>query len=565
MKLDQFSMTVKILMMIGIVVLINIIASFVRFDIDLTEDKLFSVTEHTKSVIESMDDNVTIKVFLDGKFPAGFKRLQLATEDLIKKLRDVNGNIVYEFEDPAEGSPAIKERRLKQLKDDKMIPVNLSYYDGKQLVQKPIFPFAVVNYKQSKVIINLLEEQTPGEDEEQILNKSVSLLEYKFANALKKLSVSRKKTVLFTEGYGEWNEALLVRLEEELRKYYFVGRANLDTVFNMGDYIDLLIIAGPKSALTDQNQFKIDQYIMSGGRVLWLIDKFQVNLDSINKHKFYVPEPVVTNLDNMLFKYGARVNTDFVADLECSQIPQVVGMAGERVQTALFPWIYHMAAAAKSGHPIVKNIDRVNLFFPSSIDTIKTDANISKIPLLSSSTYSKRQLYPVRLTFEILKTDPDPSKFKDGMQTVALLLEGEFESYFKNRLTDDFKAMAKDLKIDIKDKSVFTSQIVVSDSEFAKNLVNFETGATEDIGYNKWERRYYNGNKDFILNSIEYLLGGSQILEARSKEVKLRLLDKVKVRDEKLKWQLINIVLPIAFLFVFGFLYNYLRKRRYTI
>jgi gliding-associated putative ABC transporter substrate-binding component GldG len=564
MKFKDIGRYAQLLIIIAIVFVINIIASFIYSEYDLTDDKRFTLSENTKNLIAGADDNITIKVLLDGEFPAGFKRLQSSTRDILDKMRDINPNIVFEFEDPTEGSNLEIERKRKQLIEDNIIPINLSYSDGTQLVQKAVFPFAIINFKAKKYIINLLEEQKPGDDEDIILNKSVALLEYKFANAFQKMQSNRPKNVLFIQGNGELDESQTFRLESEIRKLHRVGRISLDTLMKVDSTIDLLIVAAPKTAMTIQNQFKIDQYLMSGGKIIWLVDKFQVSLDSINKYKFYVPSDIDLGLDDMFFKYGVRIMPDLILDLESSQIPQVIGMAGDKPQTKLFPWPYHLAAATESEHPIVKNIDRVNLFFPSSIDTLKTDGNVKKTVLLRSSKYSRAQLSPVRLSFEMLKVAPDPSKYNDGKKPVAVLLEGEFESYFKNRLTPEFESTLKTIGVKFKDKSVNTKQIIVSDADFAKNLINTTTGDTEDIGYNKWERRFYKGNKDFALNAVEYMLDENNILEARSKEIKLRLLDAVKTKTEKTKWQFINVVLPVVILALFGIVYQYFRRRKYA-
>ncbi len=555
----------QLLLVVAIIIVVNVIASFLYTEIDLTDDQRFTLSESTKAVVAAPDDNVTIKVLLDGEFPAGFKRLQASVKDLMDKLRDINPNIVYEFEDPTEGSPRVVEQRQKILVEEKIIPVSLSYSDGAQLVQKAVFPFAIVTYKAKKYVINLLEEQKVGDDEDVILNKSVALLEYKFANAFQKLQAPRSKNVLFTQGNEEWDESQTFRLESEIRRFHKVGRVNLDSLMKLDSTIDLLIVAGPKTPITLQNQFKIDQYIMNGGKVLWLLDKFHISLDSISKNKFYVPTDTDSGVDNLLFKYGVRIMPDLIMDLECSYIPQVIGMAGDKPQTKLFPWYYHISAATTPIHPIVKNVDRINMYFPSSIDTIKTDADIKKTILLTSSKYSRMQLQPMRLTFEILKTAPDPTKFTAGPRNLAVLLEGKFESYFKNRLTADVQANLEQMGVDFVSESKPTKQIVISDSDFAKNLVNPANGQTEDIGYNKWERKYYKGNKDFTINMIEYMLDDGSILESRSKEIKLRLLDAVKTKEEKTKWQIINVVLPVVLLALFGLLYHYIRRRRFTM
>ncbi|MBK9735780.1 MAG: gliding motility-associated ABC transporter substrate-binding protein GldG [Saprospiraceae bacterium] len=562
--MKSLSKYAQLLIVMAIVIVINIIASFLFLEFDLTDDRRFTLSQSTIDIVSKVDDNINIKILLDGEFPAGFKRLQSSVRDMMDKLRDVNPNIIFDFEDPSAGTLKEIEQTRKVLSEDKIVPVSLSYSDGTQVVQKAVFPFAVVNYKKRKYVVNLLEEQQPGDDEDIILNKSVALLEYKFANAFQKLQADRPQNVLFTTGNGELDENQIFRLESEIRKLHSVGRVNLDSLMKLDSTMDLVIVAGIKTPMNLQNQFKLDQYVMAGGKIIWLIDKFPVSLDSISKNKFYIPTEVDTGIDDLLFKYGVRILPDLIMDLECSYIPQVVGMSGDKVQTKLFPWYYHISAAANASHPIVKNIDRVNMFFPSTIDTVKTATQIKKTILIKSSKYSRSQLSPVRLTFEILKAAPDPSKFNNGNRNLAILLEGEFESFFKNRLTPEFEGTLKQIGVSFLDHSKPTKQMVISDSDFAKNLLNPTTGQTEDIGYNKWERKYYKGNKDFILNAVEYMLNEKNVLESRSKEVKLRLLDSVKTKDEKSKWQFINVVLPVIFLTIFGFVYQFFRKRRYT-
>lgn len=555
---------VRLLLVLAILFVANIIVSFVRLQWDLTEDKRFTISTNTAGIVAATDDNVSIRVLLDGEFPAGFVRLQTSVRDMLDKLRDINPNISYEFEDPSAGTVREKEERRKMLQEEKIIPVSLSYSDGTQVVQKAVYPFAILYYKQRKYVVNLLEDQKPGDDEEVVLNKSISLLEYKFANAFQKIQAPRPKNVLFLQGHGEWDASQTFRLESEIRKYHKVGRVNPDTLMRLDSTIDLILVCGPKTAMPLKDQFKIDQYLMSGGKIIWLVDKFDVSLDSINKHKFYVPPTYETGLDDMLFKYGVRLMPDLVVDLECSAIPQVVGMTGDKPQTRLFPWIYNLSVASDSEHPIAKNIDRVNLSFPGSIDTLKTNSAVKKTILLHSSRYSRTQLAPVRLTFEILKSAPDPAKFNDGYKPLAVLLEGEFESFFKNRITPEFQTILDQIGIRFIEKSRPAKQIVVSDSDFAKNLVNSSTGETEEIGYNKWERRFYKGNKEFILNAVEYMLDENNILTSRSKEVKLRLLDPVRTKQEKTFWQFLNVVLPVILLILFGLVYRFFRKRKYA-
>jgi ABC-2 type transport system permease protein len=550
------------LLVIGIAVLVNIISMFIHGYIDLTQDKRYTLTAATKEVVQDYNDIIYIKVLLDGDFPAGFKRLQNSTKELLDQLKSINPNIQFEFENPVGGTKEENRKVAEQLSKEGVVPTALKYYDGTEYVQKPIYPYAIVSIGARKAIVNLLEDQTQGTDEEVILNNSIALLEYKFANIFQKMQLTQKQNIAFTTGNGELEARYLHRLNRELRRYYDTGPIVLDSVVQIDTTLDLLIIAGPKKQVSLENQFKIDQYIMRGGKVIWAIEKLNANLDSIAKFEMYIPSDIVTDLDNMLFKYGVKIRPNLIMDLENSQIPQVVGMAGDKPQTMMFPWFYHLSIASKNDHPINKNIDRVNMFFPSSIELLKSD--IKKTVLLSSSKYSRTQFNPVRLNFEILKYEPDPSKFNNGNQPVAVLLEGKFESFFKNRVPENFKQVLNSLKTPYRESSVATKQLILTDVDFFQNLINTRTNETEEIGFNKWEVKYYKGNKDFILNAVEYMLDEKGVLAARSKELKLRLLDVVKAKKERQYWQFINVVLPALLVLFFGAGYFYWRRRKYA-
>lgn len=555
--------TSKYFLIIGIIVLINVIGSFIHGYIDLTGDKRFTLTEPTVELVEKIPDVIFTRVYLDGEFPSGFKRLQEATRDILRDFNGLNVNFQYVFEDPSTGTTDEINQKHKILVDQGLIPTSLKFYDGKQYSQKTIFPYAVVQFGQRKVIVNLLEEQRAGQDEEIVLNNAVSLLEYKFANALQKIMMGERQTIAFTAGQGELDNSQTFMLERELKKYYNTGRMHLDSVLHIDSTINLIIVAGPQKPMSLQNQFKLDQYIMQGGKILWMVESLNASIDSIAKYQFYIPKENNTNLQDLLFKYGVRIQPDLIMDLESTSIPQIVGVSGDKPQTMMFKWPYHPLVSTRSNHPIVKNIDRVNMWFPSSIDTLPI-ADIQKTILLESSPYSRPQMSPMRLNFEILKTEVDPTKFNQGNIPVAVLLEGSFESFFKNRLTSDFRATLEQLNLSFIEKSKHTQQIIISDVDFMRNYINSRTGQPDEIGYNIWERTFFSGNKVFILNSIEYLLDESRILGARSKEVKLRLLDRVKAEKEAHKWQMINILLPLIFLAAFGLLFVYIRKRRFA-
>lgn len=555
---------VQLGLVLGILLFANIIGSFFYTHFDLTEEKRFTLTQPTVKQLKSLKDVVFVKVLLTGEFPAGFKRLQNSTKEMLEDFRGVSKFFEYQFEDPSQGTTEEINERRKQLAKQGIMPINLRLVENDETTQRLIYPIAIVNYNNRQVIVNLLENETPGVPKEVILNNSVSLLEYKLSNAIEKLLSFDRPNIVFTTGHGELEPIQTGDLEKTLRQYYDTGRLNLDSTYHIpADKVDVLIVAKPRDSFPEKHKFMIDQYIMNGGKVIWLIDKLAATLDSLQGRAEYIPADYSLNLDDQFFKYGFRLQPDVVADLECSHIPLVVGKMGNAPQFDKFKWFYYPIVTPRSNHPIVKSLDRIHFQFPGTIDTIKTKTPVLKTTLLTTSQYSKVQYNPVRLNFEILKYDPDPSKFNKPYQTVALLLEGNFPSLYENRVTDDMLQGMKKLNMEYLTVSKPTKMVVVSDGDIARNDVNKTTQEIYPLGYNRFEN-YMFANKDFMLNAIEYLLDDAGVIEARSKEVKLRLLDTVRAKEEKLNWQLTNILLPILFVLGFGFLYAYWRKRRYA-
>ena len=558
---------IKLIIISAILIVINIIAGYVHSYIDLTEEKRFTLAESTTNLLYEVEDRIIIKVLLEGKFPASFKRLQQATREMVGEFRDENSDIDYVFEDPTDGDMDNVNNRIRSLAELGVVGRSLTYFEGKEKVQKLVFPYALVQYGDREVIVNLLETASGPEDEESMLNKSVSLLEYKLANAIQKITARNQGNIVFTSGQGELEPKYRTSLKNELSRFYNIGDLPLDSITSIGQEADLVIVARPTTEFSLKNQFKLDQYVMNGGKIIWLIDKMDAHLDSIQKYKFYVPKEYPLGLDDMWFKYGARIQPNFVLDLQSTAIPQVIGQSGGRPQTQLFPWFYHPLVAPASSHPIVKNLDRVNMYWPSTIDTIQTKTHVQKTVLLASSQYSRYQMNPVRLNFEILKVEPDPSKFNKGRQPVALMLEGQFPSLFENRVDESFKKTLESINQPFRAVSVPTKQLIVSDSDFAANWFNERTQESYPMGYNPYlpqGQNIFQGNQDFMINTIEYMISEGGVLEARNREVKLRLLNGPKVREEQTIWQLINIGLPLLFIILFGLVYNYLRRRKYS-
>lgn len=557
----------NLLIVLCVIILVNIIGQYIYTNFDFTDDHRYTLSPQTKKLIKNQKDVIFVKVLLDGDFPTAFKRLQRSTLNILDQFKSVNPKIDYILEDPLSGSDTSMIRKnIEKLKETGIKPVNLFVGEANSKTTKKIYPYAILNYGKRVYVVNLLEPDAQGVSQEEALNNSVSLLEYKLANAIQKLNAERKGNIVFVGDKDGIDDFHLSAWYKKMNQFYFVAKMQLDSMHRIDPQIDLLIVAQPKKKFSKKNQFVLDQYLMNGGKILWLIDKLDVTLDSINANRIYIPSTYDLDLDDIFFKYGVRINNDLVQDLQCSRIPQVVGYEGNRPQIEKFPWNYNVLVNSYSESPITKGLSDIDFQFVNSIDTIKTDAPIKKTILLTSSARSKYQMYPMRLSFQILQYVPDEKLFNKKFIPLAVLVEGKFESYFKNRLTIETEEMLKKINSAFVEKSVKPGKMIfVGDGDFVKNLYNSQTGEFTPMGYNKWEQYRFAGNEDFAMNCVEYMMDQSDILSIRSKRVKLRLLDNAALFNNKFMLQAVNIGLPLIGLTVFGFIFNYLRKRKYTI
>jgi len=550
----------------AILLLANILSQYVYTRFDLTAEKKFSIMPSTKKMVRGLKDAVTFKIYLEGDMPAGFKRLRQSTRDLLNELRAYGGkNIQFEFIDPTAGkSEQEREALLEELLQKGLAPANVQTGSASQSKITRVFPCAIAYYYGREYPIQLLENQI-GYDKEQVLNNSAVSLEYKFATAIQKLTMYRPPRVAFTTGHGELNRAQLADIQQQLSNLrYEVAMMDISKGYKIKDDFDAIIIAKPTIPFDEKDKYKIDQYIMHGGKVMWMIDATSADFDSLKTNltgQFVVDRNL--NLDDQLFKYGARVNTDLIQDINmCSPIPLKVGNMGNAPQIELFPWYYFPLLQSASEHPIVKNLDPVAAQFASTVDTIR-NPGVKKTVLLCTSDNSKAVMTPMRVHFGILQQKPNPAYYTQSKLPVAVLLEGEFQSLYKNRMTKDFLSLGDSVQ-DLKfvDHSPASKMIVIGDGDIIRNELR-QDGSAYPLGYYSVSRQTL-ANKDFILNSIQYLIDTSGILETRNKEVKLRLLNKIRVQDEKTKWQVINIVLPLVLTILFGLAFNYFRKKKYA-
>lgn len=548
----------------GILLFINILANQVYTHIDLTEEKRYTLTKPTRELLKKVDDRIYVRVLLEGEFPAGFKRLRTATREMLDDFRSISSYIDYQFEDPNKGSKEEVNARRKALLEEGIAPVNLNVRGEGESKSQIIYPTAIFHYGSRKVVVNLLENQSPTLLPDEVINNSISLLEYKFANAIKKLRHAQRPIILFTRGHGELDELQTKDFERALRQFYDTDRITLDSVVHLpADKCALLILAQPRQPFSERDKFIVDQYIMNGGKVLWLIDRLNASLDSLRHQKRFIPTDYPLNLEDMLFKYGVRIQPDLVLDMECTQIPLQVGVVGNAPQFRLFPWPYHLAVLPTGNHPVVKNLDRVEMRFCSSMDTIRTKTPVKKTVLLRSSRYSRLQFSPVEIGFDMMGEELKPEYFNKGHQTLGVLLEGEFPSNYENRVSASMAEGLKQVGLQFLPSSRPTRMIVLSDGDVAANFVR-DRAKKEwlPLGFNRFENATY-ANRDLLINAVEYLIEASGVIEARSREVKLRLLDVPRAKEEKPLWQVLNIGAPLLFLAIFGLLFHWRRKRRY--
>lgn len=568
------------IVVVAIFLAITFIAGAVHYRFDLTAEKRFSLSEPTKQLLGKMEEPVRIQVFLTGDLPADYKKLSLATKDLLADFRDRSHKVRISFEIPGEG---LNDTAKASLYDSLsrlgvVFERNEDVTSANKSTSQIIMPSALVTYgDQQPVAIDLRSSRTvfktynvvndnPEIDKEATRNAAEALLEFKFADAIDKLTRTKVPTIAYLVGNGEAPAPKVYDLMQSLRNQYRFGIFDLKKSYPNPKEIDALLIVKPTQPFTDEDKLKLDQYIMHGGKVVWAVDKLYAELDSLMRSQAdFVAFDRNLNLDDILFKYGVRINGDLLQDLNCSKIPVVRGYNPDgSPQMIRLPWPYYPFLSAHSNNPISKNLDRVLPIFPSSIDTVSAPG-IRKTVLLASDTNSRTISSPAMVSLNATAlTDDDFRTFNKSYVPVAVLLEGQFKSLFANRLTPQIQdSVAKALGLPFAASSATEGkQIVVSDGDIFTNAVTNTSGPLP-MGMIPFEN-YRFANREFFQNSIDYLVNASNIFVARNKEFTLRLLDKRKVEEEKIKWQIINIVLPIGVILLIGVLFQWRRKKKFA-
>lgn len=537
------------------VVFTNLLVDRFPLRIDLTEEKRFSINDASIDLLRNLDDAVYVEIYLEGELPSGFKRFQNSIRELLDQFSYYGGiNFQYRFVNPETAQSARgKNEFYKYLTDKGIQPTNLSYKQSGGRAEKLIFPGAVVSYYGQEKGVMLLKGNR-GAPPEEIINQSIENLEFEFISAIRKLSDDRKKRIGIIQGHGELDSLQVAGFTSLLLEKYDVFQINLPTRTRPLEDYEAIVIAKPTKPFSEKEKLLIDQYIMNGGSMLMFLDPLGVNMDSASGEGTYAL-PYETNLNDLLFRYGLRINSNFIQDINCGFFPVVAGNMGDQAQIRMLPWPFFPLINAYGDHPIVRNLDASVMKFASTMDTVKA-VGVQKTPLMLTSPYTRVLGAPVRVSFNDLQRDLNPDRYQSGPQAVGYLLEGKFTSLYKNRILPDPSLT------NFTPEAIASGKIVVvSDGDFIRN--DFDKNQPQDLGYDPMQKVMY-ANKDFVGNAMDYLTDASGIINTRLKEVTIRPLDKVKVAQDRFYWQVLNLAGPLVIIIVFGVLRGYYRKRKFT-
>ena len=550
----------QVLTLFVVLIGINILSSFFFKRFDLTKDKRYTLSESSLKILAEIKEPLYIDVFLEGNFPGDIKRLQTETRQLIEEFKAYNSNIQFQFVNPLEDETD-KAAIMDAFVEKGMTPINITVEDKGKQSQEIVFPWAFAYSGTRDTKIQLLKNMMGASTEEKVVS-SVQHLEYAFINAFHTISQEKSKKVAVLKGNGQPEDVFIADALKQIRENYYIAPFTFDSVASnpakalkhLQEY-DLAVMVKPSEAFTDEEKLVLDQYVMQGGKMLWLVDAVTIEMDSLyNETGSTLAFPRDLNLNDLFFKYGFRINPSLVKDVMATPISLATGAEGSATQYTQFPWLYAPMIYPESKHPIVNNLEALKFEYTNPIDTLKN--GIKKTVLLQSSPYSKAIGTPIEVNLNMVSERPEPTDFNQtGSIPVAVLLEGAFTSVYQNRVLP-----FKDLKFVPQGKA--TQMIVVSDGDVIKNQVDKNFQPLE-LGFDKWTNKYY-GNKEFVLNCVNYLLDDSGLINIRTKEVNLPLLDKEKVFENYTSTQALTVGVPIVIVALFGIFFVYFRRRLYA-
>lgn len=555
--------SLHIILFIAAIVAIYFVSERYFFRIDLTSEKRYSLSDNTKNLLKSMDKELDVTVYLDGDLNAGFLRLRKATKEMLDEFDAYAGSKVrYTFDNPSAGATnEERDKKYEELEKRGMRGILVHDRDQEgQAMQKVVFPWMEISYNGKKRVVNLLKN-IPDKSGEENLNTSIETLEYEITDAIRLMTTTDVPKVAFLEGHGEWVQPLVYDMSQELSRYYQVDRGAITDDPAILDNYKAIIVAAPTEKFSEKDKYALDQYIMKGGKVLWLLDGARISLDSLSTASQTVGIENNVNLSDQLFNYGVRINADLVQDVQCLLIPVNTARMGDQPKYEPMPWYYSPLALAVPAHPISKNLAPVKTEFASSIDFVNEELNVKKTPLLVTSTGTHVQNVPSIVSMEVVNIEKNGYYFNRRNLIVGSILEGVFPSAFTNRMVPEGIRSAERTITESKP----TKMVVIADGDVIRNDVQ---GKGENmnilpLGYDRYMNQQF-GNKEFLLNAVNYLTDDDGWMSLRSREIKLRLLNKPAIIGQRTFWQVINVVLPLVVLGLFGLAFNFVRKRRYT-
>ena len=547
----------KAFLLLLVIVVVNVLSYNFYGRFDLTADQRYTLSEASKEIISKAEAPIIVDVFLEGEFPPEFRRLQAETRQLLEEFAAVNPQITFRFTNPLEEGGNANEVAT-QFYEMGMTPARINVVENGRTSEAIVFPWAMANFGNKSVAIPLLKNQLGATTEDRVA-ASVQQLEYAFADAFSKLLEPKRKKIAVMRGNGELQDRYIADFVKSIQEYYYIAPFTLDsvaanpqgTLAQLEEY-DLVIEAKPTEPYTEAEKLVLDQYLMNGGKQLWLVEHAAMETDSLFSpagNAFALPRDL--NLGDYFFKYGLRINPTLVKDLYSAPIILATG-SGSEAQFNPYPWFYYPLSSSPSAHPIVNNLEAVKFEYASPIDILEN--SIKKTVLLSTSPRTAVVGLPREISLEEITAEPDLSEFASGEQPLAVMLEGEFSSVYENRVLpfepDNFRS-----------KSTETKMLVISDGDVVKNQL--QRGQPLALGFDRFTGTTY-GNREFLLNAVNYLLDDRGLLNIRSKEVKIAFLDPEKVEESKGFWQVMNILLPLGLLALFAGLFGLVRKRKYT-
>jgi len=544
----------RFLLLVILLAGINWLASLIFFRWDLTEDKRYTISDATKQLLGNLDRNIIVNVYLSGDFPPGFERLESATRETLEEFKTYsNGHLSFQFSDPSDA--ATEDERKKQyqnLVDRGLTPTNLFANEDGKRTEKLIFPGAIIQADTMAIPVQLLKGNKSSSPEEQ-LNQSYENVEFQLASAIRVLdNPARKKIGLLVNHTQKLPPARLSDLIATMQQSYDVFMVVNDPETYEG--LDALMVLKPDVPFSEEEKYKLDQYVISGGKALFFVDGAKV--DSVSLEGNYV-QPLDLNLNDLFFRWGARINNNLVKDLNCASIPMNVGNMGDKPEIKAVPWRFFPLLNNFGTSPITRNMDAVYSRFLSSLDTIGGTSGIQKTPLLMTSPYTKLVNTPALVGYNEARQQPEPADYNGGIKLAAVLLEGSFHSLFENRI----------LPADPRSKSFKpTGQgkvIICADGDLVVNDYDYRRNTPLPLGYDRASSNIF-GNKDFVMHALDYMTDANGIITSRSKQISIRALDKIAVQKDKKFWQALNLLLPLVILGIFGAIRYYIRRHKFA-